>query len=133
MPAARQRVAMNQEKRKGPRRPLRYTAWISLPSEKLHGCVINDISDFGAKLDVENAEGVPEKFLLLLSARGTPKRKCRVVWRDGEQIGVEFERPLAQADKSRPILKAEQMTPPATLPPDDSDTVDIEAQTAEPA
>jgi hypothetical protein len=38
-------------------------------------------------------------FTLLLSSRGTPKRKCRVIWRKEHQIGVEFDRRLAQHDQ----------------------------------
>jgi len=121
---------MIRDKRKGPRRALRYTAWISPGPKKLYGCVVADISDFGARLQVEKAADFPDEFVLLLSAKGKPKRKCRVVWRNATQLGVEFERRLSQADKNRPILKAEAMTPP--LPsPDEPDLV--ETETTEPA
>ena len=100
------------DKRKTHRRQLRYTAWISLGPKKLQGCVVADISDSGARLDVENSKTVPDQFVLLLSASGKAKRKCRLVWREGTQIGVEFEKSLTRADKPRPILKAEKMSPP---------------------
>ena len=103
------------DKRKAPRRQLRYTAWISLGLKKLQGCVVADISDIGARLQVENAKTVPDHFVLLLSASGKPKRKCRVIWRKGEEIGLEFEKPLSRADKHRPILKAEKMSPPLAM------------------
>ena len=106
---------MLSEKRKTHRRQLRYTAWIWLGPKKLQGCVVADISDSGARLHVENSKTVPTSFVLLLSASGKPKRKCRVVWRKGAQIGVEFEKPLSRADKHRPILKAEQMSPPLAM------------------
>ena len=113
------RIAMLGDKRKAPRRQLRYTAWISLGPRKLQGCVVADISDFGARLHVENSETVPDSFFLLLSASGKPKRKCGVIWRKGALIGVEFEKPLSRSDKHRPILKAEKMSPPlATLEPE---------------
>ena len=104
------------DKRKTHRRQLRYTAWISLGPKKLQGCVVADVSDSGARLDVENSTTVPDSFVLLLSASGKPKRKCRVIWRKGAQIGVEFEKPLARAEKHRPILKTETMSPPLSMP-----------------
>jgi hypothetical protein len=109
------RIAMLGDNRKAPRRQLRYTAWISPGPKKLQGCVVADISDFGARLHVENSKTVPDGFVLLLSASGKPKRKCRVIWRKGAQIGVEFEKPLSRADKHRPILKAEKMSPPLAM------------------
>ena len=104
------------DKRKTHRRQLRYTAWISLGPKKLQGCVVADVSDSGARLDVDNSKTVPDSFVLLLSASGKPKRKCRVIWRNGVQIGVEFEKPLARAEKHRPILKTETMSPPLSMP-----------------
>jgi hypothetical protein len=105
------RIAMLSDKRKAHRRQLRYTAWISLGPKKLQGCVVADISDSGARLGVENSKTVPTNFVLLLAASGKPRRKCRVVWRNGAQVGVEFQKPLTRADKHRPILKAEAMSP----------------------
>jgi hypothetical protein len=114
------------DKRKAHRRQLRYTAWISLGPKKLQGCVVADISDFGARVDVENGKTVPDNFVLLLSASGKPKRKCRVIWRKGMQIGVEFEKPLSRSDKHRPILKAEKMSPPLAMPEPEADEQDAE-------
>ena len=107
---------MLSDKRKAHRRQLRYTAWISLGPKKLQGCFVADVSDSGARLGVENGEVVPDQFVLLLSARGKPKRNCRVIWRNGSEIGVEFDKTLDRADKHRPILKAEMMSPPLAMP-----------------
>ena len=57
----------------------------SLPRE----CIITDISERGARLysDID----MPETFTLSLSGAGTDERKeCRVVWRLGGELGVEF-------------------------------------------
>jgi hypothetical protein len=120
---------MLADKRKAQRRQLRYTAWISLGPKKLQGCVVADVSDVGARLGVENSKTVPNNFVLLLSASGKPKRKCRVVWRKGAEIGVEFEKSLARSDKHRPILKAEKMSPPLSVlepEPDEQDAKNTE-------
>ena len=77
-----------KDKRRAPRRPMRYTAWIVLAPGKLQGCVVADISDTGGRLDVENGEAIPEAFTLWLSSNGSAQRKCRVVWRQKRRVGV---------------------------------------------
>ena len=88
---------MRNDKRRSRRRPLRYSAWMALENDKLHGCVLADISDTGARLDVDDAEALPERFMLLLSGTGSAKRSCRVIWRSPGQVGVAFERRLSEA------------------------------------
>lgn len=80
-----------KDKRKSRRQQMRYSAWLALDDDQQHGCAIADISDTGARIDVDDAEAVPDQFLLLLSGNGSPRRKCRVVWRRENQIGVSFE------------------------------------------
>jgi hypothetical protein len=88
---------MRADNRKSRRRPIRYSAWMSLDDEKLHGCVLSDISDTGARLDVEDSKILPDRFMLLLSGTGSARRSCRVIWRAPHQIGVAFERRLNDA------------------------------------
>jgi hypothetical protein len=88
---------MHNDKRKARRRPLRYSAWMALDNDKLHGCVLSDISDTGARLDVEDAKALPDLFMLLLSGTGSARRSCRVIWRSPGQVGVAFERRLTDA------------------------------------
>ena len=57
-----------KDKRRAPRRPMRCTAWIALAPGKLYGCVVADISDTGGRLDVEDAEAVPDTFMLWLAS-----------------------------------------------------------------
>jgi hypothetical protein len=82
---------MVKDKRKSVRRPIRYSAWVALEGEQLHGCVMSDISDCGARLDIDDTKPIPDQFLLFLSTNGAARRKCRVVWRKPRQIGVSFE------------------------------------------
>ena len=90
---------MQKDKRKSRRQPLRYSAWMALDADKLHGCVLADISDTGARLDVEDSKALPDHFRLLLSGSGSARRYCRVIWRGAAQIGVAFEkRPGEAAD-----------------------------------
>ena len=73
---------------------MRYTAWIALGPDKLHGCVLADVSDTGCRIDVEKPDIVPETFMLWLALNGSARRKCKVVWRKARQIGVAFDRPV---------------------------------------
>jgi hypothetical protein len=86
---------MRKDNRKSRRRPIRYSAWMALDNDKLHGCVLSDISDTGARLDVEDSKALPDHFMLLLSGTGSARRSCRVIWRAPAQIGVAFERRLS--------------------------------------
>lgn len=66
---------------------------------RLEGCALADASDTGARLEVESAEALPERFELLLSNRDVaPRRYCHVVWRKEKQVGVNFEHHLAMTD-----------------------------------
>ena len=51
-------------------------------------CVIRDLSLGGARLQIESPRGLPEEFELMTS--DSPRRPCRVAWRQGQQMGVAF-------------------------------------------
>ena len=52
-------------------------------------CTLEDISETGARIILQEDEELPERFLLLLTPRGIA-RLCREVWRDERTVGVEF-------------------------------------------
>jgi len=82
---------MVQERRKSKRRTLGYgAAVISLDGTMKRDCVIDDISAMGAKLRIEAPKELPEEFVLLLSARGEARRRCKIAWRGAHEIGVRF-------------------------------------------
>jgi hypothetical protein len=103
---------MFKDLRRARRRPMRYTAWIGLKPGKLHGCVLHDISETGARIDVEDAKTVPDIFPLFLSNNGAARRMCTVVWRKPKQIGVTFTTRLAAADRAKLMPQAEMASPP---------------------
>ena len=88
---------MIKEKRQARRQPLRYTAWLAVTANQRLGCVVSDVSETGARIDVQDSQAVPGHFVLMLSSNGAARRFCRVVWRKPTQIGVKFERSLAEA------------------------------------
>ena len=55
-------------------------------------CHLLDVSDTGAKLEVEGTVDVlqAKEFFLLLSSTGLAFRRCELVWIDGASAGVRF-------------------------------------------
>jgi hypothetical protein len=79
------------ELRRKPRRQFHYNAGILTDGKSPpRTCAIADISETGARLLLESDSELPDRFILLLSRNGEARRKCRVVWRDGLVVGVEF-------------------------------------------
>ena len=70
-------------------------------------CVMEDISETGAKLTVEGSvEGLHLKeFFLLLSSTGLAYRRCELSWVNGDQIGVVFLKPSEK--KKKPVRRPE--------------------------
>ena len=86
------------ELRKKPRRQFHYNARIlSGRDTPPIACSIADISEIGARLALESDSELPETFVLLLTPNGSPRRQCRLIWRDGLAVGVEFPQEDAAA------------------------------------
>jgi PilZ domain len=83
---------MIKDKRRTRRRSISHPGWILLGPKLSYPCALSDVSDNGARLEVEDASKLPARFFLLLSKRGTVRRACGVVWRKPKQVGVKFER-----------------------------------------
>ena len=52
-------------------------------------CIIRNMSETGAALEVESPVGIPDDFSLLIKPEYI-KRNCHIVWRAGTRIGVQF-------------------------------------------
>ena len=98
---------MDKEKRKSVRRPIRYTAWVALDGGVLHNCVMFDVSDSGARIDIDDSMKIPDNFTLLLVSNGSARRNCHVVWRNPHQVGVTFERRHIHGDQATLVPKAD--------------------------
>ena len=54
-------------------------------------CIMQDVSETGARLSVDSIEGLKLKeFFLLLSSTGLTYRRCELAWVNGEEIGAKF-------------------------------------------
>ena len=52
-------------------------------------CVVRNLSDAGAALEIGPQTGIPDRFTLIV----VPEKKiysCNVAWRKGRRIGVSF-------------------------------------------
>jgi hypothetical protein len=52
-------------------------------------CMVRNLSSTGASLEVSDAAGIPERFILVMPGNGL-HLACRTVWRKGHGIGVTF-------------------------------------------
>src|SRR5438132_2243938 len=52
-------------------------------------CVVRNISQGGALLEMETLLGIPRSFQVLLDHHGRA-RPCRVVWRTEKRMGIAF-------------------------------------------
>jgi hypothetical protein len=56
-------------------------------------CTMKDASARGARLILDSLDKMHEKeFFLLLSSTGLAYRRCHLVWINGNEIGVEFQK-----------------------------------------
>ena len=55
-------------------------------------CVVEDLSETGAKLLVENVNHIPDTFRLAITGSKF-SAECIVVWRSRAEVGVIFETP----------------------------------------
>ena len=63
-------------------------------SIEFHGgvidCLVRNISETGAALEVASPLGIPETFNLVISGDHS-SRPCQVAWRKDKRIGVAFK------------------------------------------
>jgi len=82
---------VRREHRKSKRVQRRQAAWVVLDGGCTQlPCVLWDISDGGARIAAARASALPDTFGLFLSKDGKSRRFCRVAWRRGGYLGIEF-------------------------------------------
>jgi len=86
------------ERRRSNRKRLVATAWVLSQNSDLPSvAVVWDISLLGARLTVADCDALSDRFSLLISRDERPGLPCRVAWRSGQQIGIEFLAPMDPA------------------------------------
>jgi len=110
-------LMLSSEKRKNLRRSISYPAFIDLgDGSPTIECTLCDASQEGALLSVAEPDGVPDQFILALSSDGAARRRCRVVWRTEEQVGVEFLKDLKKNAPPKRKLVMLSSTPKSADP-----------------
>ena len=77
-----------EERRKHPRTDINEPALVSVGGSVM-SCVVRNISQDGASIEVENPAFVPARFRLVM-ANGTQVRECSVAWIQNKRIGLVF-------------------------------------------
>jgi hypothetical protein len=83
-------MAMFGRKSRPSRRRTSQSAWMTIDgSFATRPCTVVDISEGGARLRVDDPQFVKPRFHLKFE-RTSPGRACKVAWKKGDLIGVEF-------------------------------------------
>lgn len=53
-------------------------------------CVVRNVSETGACLEIASPIGIPNDFVLVIS-KDNVQRRCHVAWRSARRIGVRFD------------------------------------------
>jgi hypothetical protein len=118
------------DKRKNPRRSINYPAYIERGDDQpAIECALCDASKEGAQLALADPKSAPDEFILALSADGAARRRCRVIWRTDDHIGVEFLKDVKKNSRTarRPVRFAAPEPATADSAPAVEESVDIEA------
>jgi hypothetical protein len=78
------------EHRTAPRRRFLKAGRITFASGATFDCIVRNLSETGAALEVGSPVGIPERFTLVIDADHL-HLPCRIVWRKETRIGVHFE------------------------------------------
>jgi hypothetical protein len=77
------------ERRIAPRRNTTIQATIAFGFSTTIPCIIRNVSETGAKLEVSKVTGIPDRFDLIVP--GHRPQPCRVAWRAMKEMGVEYQ------------------------------------------
>ena len=78
-----------QERRKSSRLRVFKSAKLILDKSSVFDCVVRDLTNVGARIEIPNAFDLPEKLDMTIGG-GRLIRSCRLVWRKLTGTGVEF-------------------------------------------
>jgi PilZ domain len=61
-----------------------------LERDLVRPCILSNFSNTGARITGVRADTIPDEFVLRITGGRGRTRKCRVLWRSGDTLGVEF-------------------------------------------
>lgn len=81
---------MSDESRRSPRRRILKGATIVFGNGNFtRKCLVKNLSETGALLEMESSDGVPNQFRLVFEDK-SQDRVCDVAWRTTKRLGVKF-------------------------------------------
>ena len=80
---------MEEEQRKSQRRRALKGATIAFERAAGIDCIVRNLSNAGACLEIVSPIGIPDEFTLVIPSDDV-KQRCRVIWRAAHRIGVSF-------------------------------------------
>jgi hypothetical protein len=83
-------VRLMEERRIAPRRKVLKAGTIAFGRSSVIDCLIRNLSDKGASLEVESQIGIPETFTLVIP-HDAIMRVAHVQWRSAKRIGIVFD------------------------------------------
>jgi PilZ domain-containing protein len=82
------------DQRRSQRYPTNCRAWIEFDDHTPPlNCTLVDISDGGARIQVAAPHRLPEEFSLILTEDAGHVRRCRIIWRADDEIGISYLEP----------------------------------------
>jgi len=82
---------MSKERRRNFRVEWNSPATIHDPDRDMaRPCILSNFSNTGAKITGVRAGTIPDEFMLRITGHRDRIRKCRVLWRSDDTVGVEF-------------------------------------------
>jgi PilZ domain len=83
------------EQRRSMREHVCFPAWTEISNGlQRRECTILDVSESGARIMVASSARIPREFWLVFSKDGARRRRCRMVWRSNDQLGLAYLEPL---------------------------------------
>jgi CheY-like chemotaxis protein len=105
--AVTENVRNRRELRRKARRQVQCAAWILLDDQiPPIKCTMADLSASGTCVVVQSEEDLPNHFALLLTENGSAWFNCRLVWRAGLKVGIEFTSGLNESSKEQTEIGA---------------------------
>jgi hypothetical protein len=105
----RRNTHMRRERRKNFRVEWNSPATIyDLDRQLVRPCILSDFSNGGAKITGVLSATVPDEFMLRITRGHGRTRKCRVIWRTDDAVGIEFTdrtKRAGQADPGKRTLR----------------------------
>ncbi len=77
------------ERRISPRIPTRRSARIDIKGKAPIECLVRDLSASGARLEVPDVSQLANNFTLTIVG-SWDRHACRLAWRKGNMVGVEY-------------------------------------------